>query len=195
MTGAASPGATPLDPDEIEGLIPPGIATQGQLNLWESENILEAEAWVAGLRRLDVLEEAFVRELHARMFDRTWRWAGAYRKSEKNIGIAPEKIAPAILDLVRDARAQVEGRSLPIDEIAIRFHHRLTRIHPFANGNGRHARMITDLLLWQHGAKPFTWGRGDLVRAGNVRDAYIAALHAADGGNYAPLLAFARRSP
>ena len=184
------PGATPLDPDEIAGLIPSGVSAQEQLNLWESENILAAEAWVAGLRRLDVLDERFLRELHRRMFDRTWRWAGIFRKSGKNIGIAPELIAPAIRDLVEDVRAQIEAKAMPIAEIAARFHHRLTRIHPFANGNGRHARMMTDLLLRQHGAVPFTWGQGDLVHAGELRSAYIAALRAADAHDYAPLFAF-----
>lgn len=190
LTPDAPPGATPLDPDEITGLIPSGIATQEQLNLWESENILAAETWAAGLRRLDVLDEGFVRELHRRMFGHTWRWAGRFRRTEKNIGIAPEQIAPAIRNLLEDTRVQVEAKAYPLAEIAARFHHRLTRIHPFANGNGRHARMLTDLLMRQLGMRPFGWGRGDLVHVGEVRTAYIAALRAADAGEFEPLLEF-----
>lgn len=184
------PGATPLDPDEIAGLIPAAVTTQEQLNLWESENILAAEAWVAGLRRMDVLDDAFVRTLHRRMFDRTWRWAGTFRMTEKNIGIAPEAIAPALRNLLEDVRMQVATKAMPAEEIAARFHHRLTRIHPFANGNGRHARMTTDLLLRQLGVEPFAWGRGDLVHAGDERSAYVAALRAADARDFAPLFAF-----
>lgn len=155
------PGATPLDPDEVVALIPAGVTTQEQLNLWESENILEAEGWIAGLHRIEVLDERFLKELHRRMFGRTWRWAGRYRNSGKNIGVAAEQIAPAVRDLLEDVRAQIQARNLPAEEIAARFHHRLTRIHPFANGNGRHARLATDLLLRQLGARPTTttWGR------------------------------------
>lgn len=190
LTPGQPPGATPLDPDEAAALLPASLTTQEMLNNWEAENILEAESWLATRARVDVLDERFIRALHARMFGRTWRWAGTFRTSGKNIGIAPELIAPAIRDLVLDVRAQVAAKAMPVEEIAARFHHRLTRIHPFANGNGRHARLVTDLLLRQLGAAPFTWGRGDLVHAGEVRSAYIAALRAADDHDLNPLLAF-----
>lgn len=185
-----APGATPLDPDEVAGLIPHAVTTQEELNLFESENILEAEAWIAGVRRLDVLDDAFARSLHKRMFGNTWRWAGQYRTTEKNIGIAPEKIAVAMRELMADVRAQLDSKAWPVHEIAARFHHRLTRIHAFANGNGRHARLMTDLLLRQCGVPPFSWGRGDLVHVGDERTAYIAALHDADQGDFTTLLAF-----
>lgn len=184
------PGATPLDPDEVAALIPAGVTTQEQLNLWESENILEAEGWIAGQHRIEVLDERFLKELHRRMFGRTWRWAGRYRNSGKNIGVAAEQIAPAVRDLLEDVRAQIQARDLPVEEIAARFHHRLTRIHPFANGNGRHARLATDLLLRQLGARPFNWGRADLVHPGEARSAYIAALRAADDHDMGPLMGF-----
>jgi fido (protein-threonine AMPylation protein) len=74
----------------------------------------------------------------------------------------------------------------------VRFHHRLTQIHLFPNGNGRHARLIADLLVMQFGGKRFSWGRANLRDAGDLRTRYIAALQAADGYNIAPLLAFAR---
>lgn len=185
-----APGATPLDPDDIAGLIPKIVTTQEELNLFESENILEAEAWLASARRFDVLDESFARALHKRMFGKTWRWAGHYRTTEKNIGMPPERVPVAMRDLMADVRVQIESQAWPVPEIAARFHHRLTRIHAFANGNGRHARMMTDLLMRQCGVPPFTWGRGGLVHAGDERTAYIAALHAADQGDYAGLLAF-----
>jgi Fic-DOC domain mobile mystery protein B len=186
-------GATPLDPDESAGLLPGHIATREQLDEWEAENILEGQRWAAGAaRRRDVLDDAFPRELHRRMFGRTWKWAGTYRPTEKNLGIAPARIAEEVRNLLENTRAQIAGKVAPIDGIAARFHHRLVWIHPFPNGNGRHARLLTDLLLAANGAAPFTWGRGDLEHAGETRERYLAALRAADARDLAPLLAFVR---
>lgn len=186
-------GATPLDPDESAGLLPGHIATREQLDEWEAENILAGERWAkSAARRRDLLDDAFLRELHRRMFGATWKWAGAYRATEKNIGIAPARIAEEVRKLVEDTKAQLAGRVAPLDEIAARFHHRLVWIHPFANGNGRHARLLTDLILAANGAEPFTWGRGDLEHAGEARERYLAALRAADARDLAPLLAFVR---
>jgi Fic-DOC domain mobile mystery protein B len=188
-------GATPLDPDESAGLVPGHIATREQLDEWEAENILAGERWAAGAaKRREVLDDAFLRELHARMFDRTWRWAGTYRTTEKNIGIAAARIAEEVRKLVQDTTTQLDAKVAPLDEIAARFHHRLVSIHPFPNGNGRHARLLTDLLLAANGAEPFTWGRDDLERAGEARERYLAALRAADARDFAPLLAFVRGS-
>lgn len=186
-------GATPLEPDESARLVPGHITTREQLGEWEADNILAGERWArrAATRRA-ILEDGFVRELHKRMFDRTWKWAGAYRATEKNIGVAPERIAVEVRNLLEDAKAQLAGTVAPLDEIAAKFHHRLVSIHPFANGNGRHARLMTDLLLAASRAEPFTWGRGDLVHEGDVRKKYLAALRAADRRDYAPLLAFVR---
>jgi Fic-DOC domain mobile mystery protein B len=186
-------GATPLDPDESAGLLPGHIATREQLDEWEAENILEGQRWAAGAaKRRDILDDAFLRELHRRMFGRTWKWAGAYRSTEKNIGVAPARVAEEARQLLENTRAQIAAKVAPIDEIAARFHHRLVWIHPFSNGNGRHARLLTDLLLAANGAVPFTWGRGDLEHAGEARERYLAALRAADARDFAPLLAFVR---
>jgi Fic-DOC domain mobile mystery protein B len=186
-------GATPLDPDESAGLLPGHITTREQLDEWEAENILEGQRWAAGAaRRRDILDDAFLRELHRRMFGRTWKWAGTYRSTEKNIGVAPARIAEEVRQLLENARAQIAAKVAPIDEAAARFHHRLVWIHPFPNGNGRHARLLTDLLLATNGAGPFTWGRGDLEHAGEARERYLAALRAADTRDFAPLLAFVR---
>ena len=185
-------GATPLTAEELEGLIPAHIATRSELNAWEARNVLKAEQWQLGRRRGDILTPAFVRRLHQRMFDETWRWAGAFHKTEKNIGVDPAHIAPRILDLCEDVKAQLAHKSLPLDEIAARLHHRLVSIHPFTNGNGRHARLMTDLLLTQNGATRFTWGEDALIAEGEVRARYLDALRAADARDYALLLAFVR---
>ena len=186
------PGATPLDSDEIAGLIPAGVTTVAALNAYEAENILQAMGWIERQRLTSVLDDQFLRELHRHMFNRTWRWSGAFRLTEKNIGVAPEAIAVSLRDLTLNCRVQLEAKAMALDEIVARFHHRLVWIHPFVNGNGRHARLAADLLLRQHGAEPFSWGAVDLAKAGPVRERYIGALREADDRNYHPLLDFVR---
>jgi len=194
-------GATPIDADEAAALIPTHIATQAELNEWEQANVQAAVAWLAravlpparSVARHDVLTEQFVRTLHKRMFDRTWKWAGTFRKTEKNIGVAPERIAVGLRNLLDDVRYWVEHATYPIDEIGARLHHRLVAIHPFANGNGRHSRLMTNVLLQKRGAMPFSWGSGaDLVTVGDARDRYLAALRGADASDHALLLRFVR---
>ena len=187
------PGATPLDADELASLLPGHITTQGELNEWEQLNILQGEQW-ARKQRKEILTEAF---LHQQMFGDTWRWAGEFRKSDKNIGIDWLKIGVELRKLLDDVRYQIEHGSFPADEIAVRFHHRLVAIHPFPNGNGRHARLMADLLVERLGQPRFTWGQrslnaGNLVNANETRQRYIAALQAADARDIAPLLTFAR---
>ncbi len=191
---ATGDGATPLTPEEQNDLIP-DLSTKEELNEWERQNILEAAAWVfdpRNLNRQDPFSEAYIRELHRRMFDQTWRWAGTYRATEKNIGIACCQIRDALPVLLGDARYWVEHRTFAPDEIAARFHHRLVWIHPFANGNGRHARLMADFNVQRLGRPAFTWGSADIVRAGDFRRSYIDALRAADKNDMQPLLAFAR---
>jgi len=184
-------GATPLEADELACLIAKHITTQGELNEWEQLNILQGEAW-ARKHRKDILDEAFVRQLHEKMFGETWSWAGTFRKTDKNIGVDSHHIGVRLRDLLNDVRYQIEHATYPTDEIAARFHHRLVAIHPFPNGNGRHARMMADLLVQKLGQPHFTWGSKSLCVATETRDRYITVLRAADHGDYQPLLAFVR---
>lgn len=193
MNGGEPNGSTPLGPDESEGLIPEHITTREELNEWETANILEAEGWAFARARSDVLSITFVKRLHAMMFGRTWTWAGEFRHSEKNIGIPWEQIPIALRDLSDNVEYWIDHETYGLDEIAVRFHHRLTQIHPFPNGNGRHARLITDLMLTTNGARRFAWGRGDLNRRGDVRARYISALRAADDLVFDPLRDFLAR--
>lgn len=185
------PGATPLDADELASLIPGHITTQGELNEWEQLNIVQGESW-ARRQRKEILNESFLRQLHKQMFGETWKWAGKFRKSDKNIGGDWITIGVELKKLLDDSRYQVEHASYPADEIAVRFHHRLVAIHPFPNGNGRHARLMADLLVLRLGQPRFTWGSRRLVDASNTRQRYITALQAADAHDIAPLLVFAR---
>lgn len=186
-------GATQLDSDEARGLLLTHITTRAELDRWEQENIAEADAWAFRRTPRDILTDGFIKRLHKRMFGHVWRWAGEYRATGKNIGVPAWQIATELRNLCADAAVWMEHGSYPPDEIAIRFHHRLTAIHPFANGNGRHARLMTDILLVHLLKQPrFTWGRGNLVDAGECRQQYIDALRAADRHDYASLLAFVR---
>jgi len=184
--------ATPLTPEEMRDLIPAHIAYRSELNEAEQENIARAQEWALGPRRRDLLSEKFVKNLHRRMFGDVWRWAGKFRTSQRNIGIEYWLIPTELRQLLDDAKAWIEFKTYPCDEIAVRLHHRLVLIHPFPNGNGRHARLMADLVIMRLGGERFSWGRGSLRDPGAVRQRYIAALRAADNHGLAPLLAFAR---
>jgi Fic-DOC domain mobile mystery protein B len=183
-------GAIPLDPDEIQGLIPSHVTLQGQLNDYEQENISRARQWTYLRRRGDPLDREFIRTVHRRMFDATWRWAGDFRRSNKNIGCQWTQVPTLLYQLAGDVRTQIEYRAFPDAVIAARYHHRLVSTHPFPNGNGRHARFMADLLLKELTGKIFTWGQNSLGSGGEARTAYLKALQAADGGDYGPLLCF-----
>jgi Fic-DOC domain mobile mystery protein B len=183
--------ATPLTPGELEGLIPTHITLRSELNELEQQNIAAADSW-AFSRRRDVILEPFLRRLHRRMFDQVWLWAGRYRTEERNLGMASNLIETNLRQLIDDARYWIANSTFPRDELALRFHHRLVVIHPFANGNGRWSRLAGDLLVVQQGSRRFTWGRTNLQAIGDVRRAYITALRAADEHNFEPLIAFAR---
>lgn len=184
--------ATPLDAEEREGLLQTWITTRADLNEAEQANIDEAVAWTERRRDAELLTEGFVFELHRRMFGDVWSWAGSTRKTGKNIGIDPVQIHVQLGGLLRDARYWMDHESFRPDEIAVRLHHGLVAIHPFPNGNGRHARLMADLLIVQLGGAPFSWGGGTLRDIGTLRAEYIAALREADQHDFAPLLAFAR---
>jgi len=189
-------GATPLDPDELAGLIPDYITTHGELNGLEQKNILEGLSW-AKKQKGNLLDPSFVFELHKRMFKDVWRWAGKQRTSDKSIGVHWAEILNKLGNLLANIDYRLSNEpSDHVDQIAIEFHHKLVEIHLFSNGNGRHARLITDLLLVRHGKEPFSWGahtsKEELHVEGYLRDQYISALKEADRKNYGPLLKFAR---
>lgn len=187
----ADEAATPLTAEEREGLIPSYVTLRRELNEAEQANILEAEQW-AFSRKRNVLDERFLTDLHKRMFGRVWRWAGKLRQTERNVGVDPYRIASDLRQLLDDSRYWIEYNTYSPDEISARFHHRLVYIHPFPNGNGRHARLATDLLLVALGQVRFSWGRTSLVHPGDTRQAYVSALRAADGRDIRPLLEFVR---
>lgn len=187
-------GATPLEQEEFEQLIPSQITLRSELNEAEQAGILGADDWAFSRRRrpATLLTETFLTNLHKRMFGSVWKWAGSFRRTERNIGIQAYRIAIELRQLLEDVLYWIEHETYPPDEIALHFHHRLVAIHPFPNGNGRHARLAADLLAVSLGQERFTWGQGDLAAAGDIRRRYVESLRAADRHDYTALFAFAR---
>jgi Fic-DOC domain mobile mystery protein B len=189
----ASNGNTPLSPEELAELIP-NLATKEELNEWERENILSARVWALRARTTanDIVRDEYIRKLHKQMFGQTWKWAGRYRRTDKNIGIPFPDIPEQLGVLCGDVRYWIDHATYSIDEIAVRYHHRLVFIHPFPNGNGRHGRLVADLLVMRLGRPVFTWGSSDLVKPDVFRERYLEAIRTADMGDIRPILEFAR---
>lgn len=184
-------GATPFEPEEKGGLIP-DLRTREELNDWEQNNILEAERWLFPTRRsLDrVVTPKFVRRLHEKMFEHVWEWAGQFRTTERNIGINPTKISVECRKLCDKAGFWLDEGTYGWLETCARLHHRLTEIHSFPNGNGRHARLYVDYVSHCTGNQRFSWGSTSLADEGDVRERYIKSLRRADRGDLKPLMEF-----
>jgi Fic-DOC domain mobile mystery protein B len=191
--GTPRDGNTPLSLEELADLIP-NLATKEELNQWERENILRAREWAMADRTHpnDMVSDEYVRKLHRKMFDQTWKWAGQYRQTEKNIGAPFHEIRERLVALFGDVHYWIENGTYSPDEIAIRFHHRLVAIHVFPNGNGRHARLVADVLATKFGRPRFTWGSSSLIEPGEARVRYLNAIRAADQGDIQLLLEIAR---
>lgn len=188
-------GQTPLSEDEKEGLKIKIISTRGELDEFEQQNIEQTIGWIMGKKFSTdyVLNEEFVKELHKRMFGDVWDWAGKLRKTNKNIGVDKHKISIELKQLLDDCKYWIQNNVYSKDEIAVRFKYRIVKIHPFPNGNGRHSRLIADVLVEKILGQPvFSWGNANITRPGETRKTYIDALHAADQGSFSPLLSFAR---
>lgn len=184
--------ATPLSPEDKRGLIPSYISTRAELNREEQRNILEAVVWASGRTREIISVEA-IQNLHKRMFNKVWEWAGEFSQvHDRAIGVQPYMIGPDLRQLTGDVKYWIEHQSYSADEISVRFHHRLVQIHPFPNGNGRCSRLAADILIQNLGGEKFSWGRGDLRSANDVRRTYINALRQADQHDFAALLEFVR---
>jgi Fic-DOC domain mobile mystery protein B len=186
---------TPLDEDEKEGLIINSIATRGELDEFEQQNIEDAIQWSLTRRFKSelILSESFIQKLHKRMYRNVWRWAGKYRKTNKNIGVDKLEIPVALRSLIDDASFWLEHNVYEPEEFAIRFKHRLVSIHCFPNGNGRHSRMIADIIIENIYQQPvFSWGSKSLTDENDSREKYLIAIRKADKGDFDLLLKFAR---
>lgn len=188
-------GQTELEPEEIDGLKVLAISSKAELDELEQQNIEEALLWIMGKKwkAEKIFSETFIKEVHARMYRNVWKWAGKFRKTEKNIGVAPYKISIELKYLLDDILFWTQNQSYTSDEIAIRFKHRLVSIHCFPNGNGRHSRIMADIIVEKiFGLKPFTWGKNIVENNAEVRNIYINAIKMGDSYSIAPLIKFAR---
>jgi Fic-DOC domain mobile mystery protein B len=189
------PGQTPLDEDEKEGLLIRSISTVAELNEAEQLNIQTAIEWTLKRRfqSRDIFSETFVQELHKRMYREVWRWAGEFRKTDKNIGVDKFDIPVRLRQLLDDGQFWLADKTFPPDESAIRFKHRIVSVHCFPNGNGRHSRLMADVIASHvFGNRVFSWSEKDLGRNSDARSLYLQALKKADSGDLTALLEFAR---
>jgi len=188
-------GQTPLEDEEREGLLISTVTTRGELDEFEQLNIEEALQWIIGKRfkAENILNESFIRSLHKRMYGNVWSWAGNFRLTNKNIGVDKWQIPVFLKNLCEDTLYWIMHGTYSHDEIAIRFKHRLVSIHCFPNGNGRHSRIMADIIIEKVFNKPlFSWGARELSRRSDMRDIYIEAIRLADRGDISQLLEFAR---
>lgn len=186
-------GATPLDSETLQLLIP-NLTTQTELNEFEAQNIAEAMLWAANSQSLkkNLISATGIIRLHKKMFDETWQWAGKFRWKQTNIGVSPETIQNELGALLGNVQYWLDNKTYPLEEIAVRFHHKLVWIHPFANGNGRCSRLAADLLLQYNRGQKLNWGSQDLAKESEIRNRYLKALRLADQNDYTPLMKFAK---
>jgi Fic-DOC domain mobile mystery protein B len=188
-------GQTPLDEEEKEGLKIKSITTQRELDEFEQLNIENAVEWTirAKFKPEKILTEKFVKDLHKRMYGEVWKWAGKFRRTEKNIGIPWTQIGIELKNLLDDTKYWIENKTFSPVEIAIRFKHRIVSIHCFPNGNGRHSRMMADIIMESiFGNNIFSWHQSNMVKASKTRNQYIKSLREADNGNFKQLIEFAK---
>lgn len=188
-------GQTPLDEDEKEGLLIPTIATRNELDEFEQHNVEAAMQWVfsRSVKTEAILTEKFICNLHKKMFGDVWGWAGKFRKTNKNLGIDKFHIPMALKNLCDDTLFWIQKGTYTPDEMALRFKHKIVSIHCFPNGNGRHSRLMADVIISKIYKMPlFSWGADDLIQEGKSRANYIKAVRVADNEDFEPLLRFAR---
>lgn len=189
-------GQTPLSEDEIEGLLIPTITTHGELDEFEQQNIEKAVEWYLHRRKFkaeQILTEKLILDVHKKMFNGVWSWAGEIRKSEKTIGIKRYQISIRFRQLLDNCKFWIDHKTFSDEEISIRFKHELVAIHIFPNGNGRHSRLMGDIVMKHIFKKPiFTWGSKSLDEKSDVRDNYITALKKGDKGEFKDLVDFAQ---
>lgn len=189
----ADDNSTPLTAEEKDGLKLKWITLRSELNEAEARNIAQAQVWLMSNKNKDFCSDTFLCELHKKMFGDVWKWAGTYRTSERNIGVAPYQIPMKLMQLFDDVNFWIENKTYSNREIAVRLHHKLVQIHPFPNGNGRVSRLMADLVLEKLEGTKLYWGNTNLVNVSEIRSTYIAALRKADAGDYSDLLEFTQK--
>ena len=184
--------STPLTADEKDGLKLKWITLRSELNEVEARNIAQAQIWLLNNKNKEIFSTTFLCTLHKKMFGEVWKWAGVFRTTERNIGVAPYQIPEKLMQLFDDVKYWIANNTYSNHEIAVRFHHKLVQIHPFPNGNGRVSRLMADIIFQKLEGKNLYWGNTNLVNVSEVRKNYINALRNADNGDYSDLLEFTK---
>lgn len=181
-------GETPLD--DISGLKLKKITARSELDDAEAQNILKAYVKYtlnpSALKKV-TFDLSFFRKLHKEMLSDVWSWAGKFRTTQTSIGVEANQIHQRLYQLQDDLKYWESAWNY--QDTATRLHHTLVKIHPFPNGNGRWARLATDLWLLKMGYPALSWG-GNITEVSDARSMYITALKEADNGNYEPLKEF-----
>ncbi|MXX78001.1 MAG: Fic family protein [Gemmatimonadales bacterium] len=97
----------------------------------------------------------------------------------------PEETPSRMEEWVRRLRNDLDRTDYPLPEFLAESHWSFANIHPFDDGNGRTARLITNYILLRKDLLPIVIKSAD-------RDRYLAALRQADAGNGQPLADFMR---
>ena len=184
--------STPLTADEKDGLKLKWITLRSELNEVAARNIAQAQIWLLNNKNKEIFSTTFLCTLHKKMFGEVWKWAGVFRTTERNIGVAPYQIPVKLMQLFDDVKYWIANNTYSNHEIAVRFHHKLVQIHPFPNRNGRVSRLMADIIFQKLEGKNLYWGNTNLVNVSEVRKNYINALRNADNGDYSDLLEFTK---
>ena len=184
--------ATPIN--DISGLIPMHIHSQKELNEWEENNIIYAvKKYLTKRKKIDITI-SWIKQIHKEMFDKTWEWAGVFRKNNFNLGVDYNQINIELKKLIDDIEYwKSHSNSMNWFEQSVRIHYRLVKIHPFPNGNGRHARLVSDIFLFNNNLTLPTWPTEEMIKQTQIRKEYITALKQADKGDISLLLKFTEK--
>lgn len=188
LIGEIIAGRTSLTVQDLQGLKLPFVKTRAQLSAVEGPNIVSGKQATLTSRKSRVpnmLSVEYLRELHSRMFNDVWDWAAQIPSTElqNEFAASVPGIRPQLSILYADAiEYWLNDKRMTPEEFAVRVHHRVVKIHPFRNGNGRHSRLLADLLLSENfGLETFTWGGSAQLGAGDLyRQPYLEGLKAAD---------------
>ena len=185
-------GATPLD--DVSGLLRDDITTRGQLDEAEGLNTVSALDWIDRGRLGDVFTVRFYRELHKRMYDQVWTWAGTLRSdtgARPNIGVPPAMVPSELGRVAMESAHDWVARNEPLLTFIARYHHALVWVHPFNNGNGRWGRLACDVVVERLASQPnLVWATDTLNVGSDERSSYIFALRQADVGSLQPLVEY-----
>jgi Fic-DOC domain mobile mystery protein B len=183
--------------EDLSGLLLPHLLDRPSRDVVETELIDRAyQKYIFRARpkqkETTWLRPEFIRQVHRDMFGELWDWAGKYRTVNLNLGVDWHQIQEHVARLCGDFTYwDSEQSKMPVFEIAARLQSHLTRIHPFKNGNGRHARLITDIFFHSRKMKLPRWPQIQRLSQGDrLRKDYVAAMKKADQEDYSGLIAF-----